>query len=270
MDVKGIKDYSNSSGSNSSQAAQSKESTNVNSPKQKELRALASTQAAAVQAEVEVKIESRKANDNTRLRSRANDLINVVNTADEATAEIDKLVKSIDGIVQQASKEDLPEPRRAVLEKEANGLADEIRRKSNVDVSKVAGNADEEIRFEIEQSLGKSLESLFKEGAENAFGISQITFSPKESIINVRTSVAVAKERVEQLRSKVSDAKDQVGTSVAELDVALQNTASAESSLRDIDAALQVATQTKAGISKNPENAVSASRLSQNSLDLLK
>ena len=62
--------------------------------------------------------------------NRANKIISTINLAQEATAEIGRLVKSVDGIAQQVESGNISKQRREVLESEANDLVSEIKRKA--------------------------------------------------------------------------------------------------------------------------------------------
>lgn len=240
------------------------------SSKQKLARSLTSTVANVPKPEVEVQINKRNVSEATALRSHANSVINAVNVAERATSEIDKLVKSVDGIVSQVGKQELPESRVSILAGEAKDLVAEIKKQAKVEVKpQLAGNPSDE-RFKIKKELEESLQTLFTEGAENAFGIEGASFDQKENIINVRASVVVARERVEELRSKLSEAKEQIQSSVVELEVALENSESSSSSLRNVDQALQLATETKSVISQQPDQAVAVSTLSPSALELLR
>jgi len=239
--------------------------------RQRDAQSLTSSKIATTNAEpVTLDVARRnKSNEATELRSRANVVINAINVASEATTEIDKLVKSIDGIVSQASNETISDQRRSILEGEANELVGEIRRRAQSSSHGVRPLAGEEIRFEIEEKLGRSLEVILPSGADEAFGIGNISFNPVDSIINVRTAVAVARNRIEELRSAIDEAKVSVENTVVALDVAAQNSEASQASIRDVDEALKVAATTKIGIAANPEGALQSVGDLTSALDLL-
>lgn len=269
MDVKG-KGLKEVSGAKVKPAQDSAEVTKPG--KQKLARSLATAQALTTITDVKVEVSKRKPAESTELRTKANSVINAVNVAEEATAEIEKLVKSVGGIVDQAEKDETNTNRLSILESEAQQLVAEIKKQSQVDFkakvsTPAAPIADD--RFRIEENLERTLQALFQEGATSAFGISDIALNRKENIINVRTSIQLARDRVSELRSKLSEAKEQVETSVVAFEVALENSQSATTSLRDVDEALRLATDTKSVIGKQPETAVNVSKITLNSLDLL-
>ena len=61
-------------------------------------------------------------------RTQTNEVIAITNLAAEAVGEIDKLVKSIGGIAEQAADESTSGKQRNILEREANELLGEIKR----------------------------------------------------------------------------------------------------------------------------------------------
>lgn len=212
---------------------------------------------------------ARSSSDRQSSRSKANDVISAINVADEAAKEIDSLVKSISGIAQQAS-EDIPEPRREILESEARELVSEIRKASERTSGGLRPLAGDEIILEVEQELGRTLEVILPDTASEGLGLGEISFTPKDGIINVVKSVAVARERLDELKEAISSAKSNIQSTIDELDVATQNVEASTASVRDVDQALTLASSTRLGISLNPTDALdSFGNLTQSALNLL-
>jgi flagellin-like hook-associated protein FlgL len=226
---------------------------------QKSTSALAAPVVAeAVQSPVSIEITSRDhsvaQND---LRAQLNDLINVVNIAAQATTDIEGIVKSISGIVEQATNPELPDHRRATLEREGNALVDELKKAVNTTTpSGLKPLAGDKVRLEVEEKLGKTLEFILPDHSKDSFGISKISFSAKDSIIQTQTSIQTAREQIEKLRKAVDETKDVIQEKVTEVEVAFQNKEASESSIRDLDEALRVATETQKGIGTNPDSAI--------------
>lgn len=207
----------------------------------------------------------------TEVNSRANELINTANIAAEAAGEIEKLVKSIDGIVEQVSSKEIPDVRKSILETEANDLVAEIKRRAGTSApGGVKPLAGDKIRLEVEEKLGKTLEFLLPADAKEAFGLGRIKFTTKDAILDTVASVQAARERVKELRGAVDSTLETIRSAVTELDVANQNSEAAESSLRDVDEALKLAGRMRQGISSNPASALgSFGNLDSRVLDLL-
>lgn len=219
-----------------------------------------------------VSVETQPSNEASNLRSEANKVISVINIASDATTEIDKLVKSIGGIAEQAQADDLTENRRAILESEANSLIDEIKQRAqNAESDGVRPLAGDKIRLEVEEKIGKALEIVFPEGAREAFGIGQVSFSPKEAILATITKIESAERQLSDLRSAVHSANESVRGVVDRVEVVLQNQEASGATLRNVDEALNLAGETRVTIGKDPKAALgSAENLNTRALDLLK
>lgn len=205
------------------------------------------------------------------LRSKLNEVINVKNVANDATNQISRLVKSIDGIVEQVKTSELPEQRKNILELEANQLVDEIKKTANAPASNgIRPLTGEKIRLEVEERIGKTLEIILPDDAKNAFGIGNISFSTKDSIISTIASVEEALQSINKLREAVEISGKDIENTATSIDVALQNSESAATSIRDLDEALKVASETRTGIGNDPSTALnSVGELDSKALNLL-
>lgn len=224
-------------------------------------------------APVEFNLSEAKPDKKTDLiRKRTNSLISVVNAAKESTAEIEKLAKSMNGIATQAGEDSLASSRRTVLEKEAQELVDAIANKASSigNNTKIASNTEGEIRLEIEEEIGKALDSIFPDVAKDSFGIGQINFSKKETIVSVRTNIALAKERIEQLKTAVDSASGNLSKAMEELEIASQNQLASTTSVRELDKALELAGNTTGKILADPEKAIDSFKISSKAQELLR
>ena len=241
----------------------------LQSSRQRDLKPLLVSQVSIPTEAVTLEMKPpKKSHEQRELRARINNVISTINVASETTAEVKKLIKSIDGITLQAQG-DISDERRTVLENEARGLVAEIKKRAGLALSAPVQDKDQ-VRLEIEKTLGETLEALFPAGARDAFGIEAIAFTPKENIISVRTSVEVAQRRLEELSQAIENTKHQVKAVIDNLEVAAQNTEAADTTIRDVDAALKLAAHTKSVISANPRSALeSVGRISRTAEDLL-
>lgn len=203
------------------------------------------------------------------VRKGLNEAISSLNVASEATAEISKYLTSIDGFIEQADTADSSQ-RKEALEAEANQLIEEIKKTAQT-VARASASPSDEVRGEIERKLGRTLDALFpEEEASNAFGIGPISLSRKDSILETMTSIAEAKQRIEELRRSMKESGESLKGAMLSFEVAEANSESAKSSVRDVDAAAALASETQVNISQNPEAALNASKLGSSSLALLK
>lgn len=258
MDVKDVKSLA----AKTAKIQQTSESVKPSQLQRNGSQLSASTVNATRADSVNVKVEGRagsKSEDVIKSRERANSLINVVNFAAEATEEIDKLVRSVDGIIEQASSESITPERTQVLESEANELINEIRRQANLegpDGSRPL--AGDKVRVDLEEKLGKTLEVILPEAAKDAFGIGTVQFSTKDSILQTRTQVEEARLRLDSLKNAVSQVQRDVSESVAELEVAFQNSEAAAATIRDVEGALEKGNEVRSAIKLNPDDALSS------------
>lgn len=199
-----------------------------------------------------------------------NNIISVVNVANDATNEIGKLVESISGIAELAKDPNLPESRRSVLEKEANQLVDEIRKRASSDSNGVRPLLGDKIRLEVEQKYGKALDIVLPDSAQEAFGLGTISFSKKEAVLDTITSVQQAQERLRQLQEAVHGATQSVRSVVDRMEVGFQNQEAAQISVRNVDHALMLATDMRSSIAQNPQAVGVTHNLDASALELLK
>ncbi|MBN8550736.1 MAG: hypothetical protein J0M12_15585 [Deltaproteobacteria bacterium] len=263
MDVKDVqnpKEISKSSVSSPAQALQ------------KSLKSLSSSKVEHARLEaVKLEVDARRSHANAEARARTNDAINVVNVAADATAEIEKLVSSISGIVEQASNPKISESRRKVLEQEANHLVQEIRRKAQVKTTQgFRPLAGEKISLPIEEKDAKRIDVELPDQAKDAFGLGEIDLSPQNAIAQTRSALSKARDQVEQLKDSVHRTHQQVKSTVDAIEVAIQNSEASQASIRDVDEALRVAGDTRVGISRDPGSALqSVGNLQRKALTLL-
>lgn len=235
----------------------------IDSPEsmQKSLKSLSSSIVNVMRSDsvsVEMGPKSSKSSvDINKVRQKTNEVISVVNFASEATSEIEKLVSSVSGIVEQADKKDISDDRLAKLEQEAGELVQEIKRvATSSGPDGVRPLAGEKIALEVEEELGKALEVILPDDAQEAFGLGTLRLSPKESILQTRTTIKEARARLEQLKDALKESEQLVGGAVARLEVAQQNSEAAESSVRDLDNALHLTHSLRNAIEADPELAL--------------
>lgn len=221
-------------------------------------------------ADVELKHSTQQV-ETLKVRNEFNDIIGAINLATQATEEISDLGQSISGIVQQVAVNEDPRQRK-LLEAEAQQLVSKIK-----DIAKVSTQqgvkplAGDSIRLEIEENLGKTLDLILPDDAKEAFGIGVVDFSTKDSILATIASVTQAKQRIENLRNALKTTRVEVSKSLDNTEVALQNSEASRTSVRDVDSALSLATETHAEITTNPKGAIdSVGSLGNEVLGLLK
>lgn len=188
---------------------------------------------------------------------KVNDAIEAANIASGAVTDIERLFNGIQGIAEQITKGDYNPQRVSVLEKEAQNLRDEIIKAADRSTSSgVKPLAGDTIRVEVEQTIGKALEIIFPDDARDAFGLGDIKFSPKEVIINTITSIERARQGIDELRHKFEEGEGTLKSAVLAIDIAAQNDYASRNNVRDVDAAVTLAYDTKGDIKGNPSEAL--------------
>ena len=222
---------------------------------------------------IDVEAVARPRSSATNMRKDANDVIMEVNSASDAVQELEKLVKSIDGIVKQVDNGKLSDGRVVALEKEANQLVERIKEVAIAVPPSTprASSREDGDREEIERNLRRALDTIMPEEAKDGFGLGKISFSRKDSIIATVAAVVAARERIEGARESVETTREAVGQVVNTYEVAIQNAEAAEVTVRDVDQAVRLASEARSSIFRNPDNALdSAGPLSPRALELLK
>lgn len=221
---------------------------------------------------ISVEVTSATSVQASDLRNRANEIINVVNIVSTATDEIETLIDSVGGIIEQAKTPNLSGNKLSILQNEANQLIEEIKAKAySTESHGVRPLLGDTVRFEVEQKYGDALEIILPDTAKDAFGLGHINISMKDSIISTLTRVEQAKKQFEALRSSVDTVTTSVRKSVDTLEVALQNSEASKATIRSVDQALTLATSTHSQIGNNPKQALeSFSKLNLDSATLLR
>ena len=222
----------------------------------------------SVQDKIDVHHRSSQAAD---LREKANVAVSLTNVTSTATDDIEQMVASINGIVEQASAEQVNDRQLNLLEREANQLVAAIRNRalttSSNGVNPLLGD---KIKLEVEEKLGRTLEFILPDVAANSFGLGELSFTPRDMIIATIAKVNTAQEQVRQLRKAVDEVGVAVKEAVAKLEVTIRNSEAAAATVADVDAALHLAEETKGGITTNPQKALnSVGVLNRHSVNLL-
>ena len=218
---------------------------------------------------VSVQLEHAQHRENVDVSRKANEVISVVNQVSDATKEIKQLVESLGGITEQADQNQGNPKRVAALEKEANDLVDEIKKRVN---AKTEGGVDlfggDKIRLDVEKQLGKVLDVILPDDKVGS-GISEVKFTPKDLILNVRTNIEKVRARLETVSDSLNSTKGEVESVIKELAVANENSEASNASVRDVDQALELADKLRGSFAARHQQAVNASGVTPESLKLL-
>ncbi len=164
-------------------------------------------------------------------------------------------VRSLGGIISQGLNE-TSAVRQAALQKEANQVFAAIQNKA-ASVKKSEPVTTDPVRSEVEAKLGRALEILFPEKAqENPV---EISFSNKELIISIQTRILKASKYLDSLSAEESSPlPEEISDVLARAETAQVNAESAQSSVRDVESAFELVKNTGSLIGSEPHKALSA------------
>jgi len=206
--------------------------------------------------DVQVELTSRVDDAATKLAA-TNEVIGIINLASQVTDEIDGLVRHVSGLTTQVSADAVPAHRRVVLEQEARAAVQALREHSfSAPKTPVGGSLDATVRAELEQTLGRTLDFLLPETVSNEFDLGKIDFSTKEAILRTQTTIEVARQRIEQLKTGLDHSRDIVQRVLESEEIAIENLRAASSSVRDLDLAVDLTGATWSGIRGDPREAL--------------
>lgn len=217
-------------------------------------------------------VDKKLSNTNPKAKEaskKLNESINYLNLAESSVTKLDSIVSSIQGLAEQVSSSTISTDRIPKLEYEANELIREVEKEINTAVANFS--QEDQIRQKVEDTIGKSLDAILPNAKGSEFNINKIDFSSRESIINVRTNIEIAKDRVNQLKEALNETKSDVSREVARLDIEKTNRQASEASVRDLESALELVSKTVTSINTNPVEALaSQSKVNTETASLLK
>jgi hypothetical protein len=251
-----------------SRSSESLKSTRPNPPKP---AASLSAEKVNVTRSEPVRIEvSERSSRLNKTREQGNDVIATLNKVAAATEEVGEILTGISGIAQQASEGSLPKSRREILDKEAQELLEAIDDRVKLTAKNGAKPLQgDPIEILVEEELGETLKVILPETSREELGLANLSVSRVDTILATRRAIDDAQNQLEFLRSKVTEAQDAIGEVLQQADIAAQNRAASQSSVRDVDAALELTGSIKGFINEDPTSALEASAIERNAVRLL-
>lgn len=190
-------------------------------------------------------------------RPRLNTVAGVINVAFEATARIEAIIASLDGLTVQASRAELPPSHRRALQTEANELrAELLRTVTETALEGVRPLAGDPASVDLKTVLGRSLEFTLPDFSHDSFGVPSIDFSAEQTRGACRSGIEEARRRACSLRTSIEQAQEQVKALASAIEVATQNSEASTTNIRDLDEAIKVAGAMKRSIGANPGGAL--------------
>ena len=163
----------------------------------------------------------------------------------------------LNGILDQGLKEG-SEVRRQALEKEAKQIVRAIREKTaNLNNREFNNIGADPLLSEVEAKIGRTLEMIFpEEGAGDA--LSNFNFNNKDLIIAVQTKILRASNYISSLRKQDEKKDSELKRILDKADTAQVNVESSQTSLRDVEGAFALVSETSKLIGIDPATALVA------------
>lgn len=201
----------------------------------------------------------------TGSHEQINSILTEINEAVRTTDEITALFEGITGIITQASKTDSME-RLKVLEREARDLAVEVSKIANTDVrtSKSADKALIEIETKLQNALGE-----LRQPASSVVE-TEISFESPDKLSDSSKKIESTKEHLLGLTQTVRETALEIKRAIDIGEIAVANNEASTVMVRDVDAALEIATKTSLSINSDPRKAMAAIGESKRGQELLK
>ncbi len=188
-------------------------------------------------------------------RLKTNAAIGTMNFVVQSTNQIGQVLKSVSGLVEQS--ETAPPEFAAKLAAEGDDLIKAIGKIAQTPLPENSSSfTKDQIRQEIEKTIGQALDIIFPAGAKDSFGLQKLDLSRKESIILTRSAVAKAEAQFESLRENVTKAAEQIRSLTTGLDQSVKSKEPGKAFVRAVDDAVKLTGDTTAAISDNPATAI--------------
>jgi hypothetical protein len=225
---------------------------------QRPIHQLATTAVKPVQGDPDVRVAlPSSTEERTETLSATNQVIGVINVAQQITDNIDGIVRLVAGLAAQMSDESLSSNRRTALQTEALEAVKTLRDRSfAAPPPQVGGTLDQAVREELERTLGRTLEFLVPEQLTTELALGQVDFSTKEAILRTQTAVEVTRQRIERIKDGLNESRDVVKKFLTNQEIALENTRAASSTVRALDQAFDLADAMGLNITAEPTEAL--------------
>jgi flagellin-like hook-associated protein FlgL len=203
-------------------------------------------------------------------RESFNAALSKLNVASDVTTKISEYVSGIKGMLELAADPKTSPGRVQILEQEAKALVSEISEvASKAEVGGTKLLAGDPIVLELENNIGKTLRVLLPSDSAESFGLKELSFAKADMIIQTRAAVERAARQVDELRRAVERASSDFSMAGVEAEVALQNGESSNTSVRDLDQAVDLVGSAVLTMRSAPKEAIASNSLTPRSLNLL-
>ncbi|MDN5293486.1 MAG: flagellin [Eubacteriales bacterium] len=181
----------------------------------------------------------------------AQDGISLIQTAEGALNETHSILQRLRELAVQAANDTLTDDDRAQIQQEVNQLITEIDRiasNTEFNTQKLLNGSFTNKVLHIGANSGQTLTVTIGNMAAGALGVSGLSMSTQSEADAAITTISTAIDTVSTERAKLGAIQNRLEHTIANLGVAAENLTAAESRIRDVDMAREMAEFTRTQI----------------------
>ncbi|MDN5364596.1 MAG: flagellin [Eubacteriales bacterium] len=181
----------------------------------------------------------------------AQDGISLIQTAEGALNETHSILQRLRELAVQAANDTLTNADRAQIQQEVNQLITEINRIASTtefNTQKLLNGSFTNKVLHIGANSGQTLVVSINSMGANALGVSGLSMSTQSKAEAAITTISQAIDTVSTERAKLGAIQNRLEHTIANLGVAAENLTAAESRIRDVDMAREMAEFTRTQI----------------------
>lgn len=202
----------------------------------------------------------------------ANDGISAISISEKAMGEVGSILTRLSELAQQSATGLLSDTQRSALQLEFSALVSEIERISNTTsfngVNLLSAGTTINLQVGLDGTTNSRLSFSTVDVSASSLSIGSLAVSSQESAQSSIGAIITAIETVATKRGSLGAVESRLNTAIANLRVARENFAAAESRIRDADVAEETANLTRASILQQAGVAVLAQANQQPALAL--
>lgn len=202
----------------------------------------------------------------------ANDGISAISISEKAMGEVGDILTRLSELAQQSATGLVSDTQRSALQQEFSALVSEIERISNTTsfngVNLLSGGTTINLQVGLDGTTNSRLSFTTVDVSASSLSIGSLAVSSQPAAQSAIGTIISAIETIATKRGSLGAVESRLNTAIANLRVARENFAAAESRIRDADVAEETANLTRASILQQAGVAVLAQANQQPALAL--
>lgn len=178
----------------------------------------------------------------------AQDAISLIQTAEGALSEIHSILQRMRELAVQAASDTNTDTDRGLIQKEVTQLINEITRiaaTTEFNTQKLLDGTFTSKVFQIGANNNQTITLTISDMRATALGVDSVDVSTQTGAANAILALDQAIDNVSSQRAELGAVQNRLEHTIANLGVAVENLQQAESRIRDVDMALEMARYTK-------------------------